>query len=33
MKYEKKTLINWLGLLGIVSLLSYAVAVIFAPTA
>lgn len=33
MRYEKKTLINWLGLLGIVSLLSYTAAVIFAPTA
>ena len=29
----KKTLINWLGLLGIVSFLSYAAAVIFAPLA
>lgn len=29
----KKTLINWLGLLGVVSLLSYTAAVIFAPTA
>lgn len=29
----KRTLINWLGLLGIVSLLSYTAAVIFAPTA
>ncbi|MCM1494614.1 MAG: DUF998 domain-containing protein [Bacteroides sp.] len=29
----KKTLINWLGLLGIVSLLSYTAAVIFAPAA
>ncbi len=33
MKYVKKTLINWLGLLGVVSLLSYTAAVIFAPTA
>lgn len=33
MKYEKKKLINWLGLLGIVSLLSYTLAVIFAPAA
>lgn len=33
MKYEKKPLINWLGLLGVVSLLSYTAAVIFAPTA
>ena len=30
---SKKTLINWLGLLGIVNFLSYAVAVIFAPLA
>lgn len=29
----KKTLINWLGLLGVISLLSYTAAVIFAPTA
>jgi len=29
----KKTLINWLGLLGIISLLSFAAAVIFAPLA
>lgn len=29
----KKTLINWLGLLGIVSLLSYTIAVIFSPLA
>lgn len=29
----KKTLINWLGLLGVVSLLSYTAAVIFAPAA
>lgn len=29
----KKTLINWLGLLGIVSLLSYTAAVLFAPAA
>ncbi len=29
----KKTFINWLGLLGVVSLLSYAAAVIFAPLA
>ncbi len=29
----KKTLINWLGLLGVVSLLSYTAAVIFSPTA
>lgn len=29
----KKTLINWLGLLGVISLLSYAVAVIFSPLA
>jgi len=30
---SKKTLINWLGLLGVVSFVSYAVAVIFAPFA
>lgn len=29
----KKTLINWLGLLGIISLLSYTAAVIFSPVA
>lgn len=29
----KRTMINWLGLLGVVSLLSYALAVIFAPLA
>lgn len=29
----KKTLINWLGLLGVISLLSYTAAVIFAPAA
>ena len=29
----KKTLINWLGLLGVISLLSYTVAVIFSPVA
>ncbi len=30
---NKKTLINWLGLLGIASLLSYTAAVVFAPSA
>ena len=30
---SKKTLLNWLGLLGIVSLISYAAAVVFAPLA
>ena len=30
---EKKTLINWLGLLGIVSFISYTAAVVFAPLA
>lgn len=29
----KKTLINWLGLLGVISLLSYTVAVVFSPRA
>lgn len=29
----KKTLINWLGLLGVISLLSYTAAVIFSPVA
>lgn len=29
----KKTLINWLGLLGVISLLSYTAAVVFAPIA
>ena len=29
----KRTLINWLGLLGVVSLLSYTLAVVFAPLA
>ena len=33
MESKKKTLINWLGLLGIVSFASYAAAVIFAPLA
>ena len=33
MKKSKKALINWLGLLGIVSFVSYAAAVIFAPLA
>ena len=33
MKQSKKTLIHWLGLLGVVSFISYAVAVIFAPLA
>ena len=33
MKSKKKTLINWLGLLGIVSFTSYAAAAIFAPLA
>ena len=30
---SKKTLINWLGLIGVASFLSYVVAVIFAPLA
>lgn len=30
---NKKTLINWLGLLGVISLLSYTAAVVFAPLA
>jgi hypothetical membrane protein len=30
---SKKTLINWLGLLGVVSFLSYAAAVVFSPFA
>lgn len=29
----KRTMINWLGLLGVVSFISYTMAVIFAPTA
>jgi len=33
MESKSKTLVNWLGLLGIVSFLSYAAAVIFAPLA
>lgn len=33
MKNSKKTLINWFGLLGIISLLSYVVAVLFSPLA
>ena len=33
MKTQKKTLINWLGLLGLVSLISYAAAVIYTPSA
>ncbi|MCL2839827.1 MAG: DUF998 domain-containing protein [Defluviitaleaceae bacterium] len=33
MKTKQKTLIHWCGLLGVVSFLSYAVAVIFAPSA
>jgi len=33
MKTKKRTLIHWCGLLGIVSFLSYAIAVIFAPLA
>lgn len=32
-KMMKKTLINWLGLLGVISFLSYTVAVIFSPLA
>ena len=33
MEYKKKTLVNWIGLLGIVSFTSYAMAVIFSPMA
>ena len=33
MREDKKTLINWLGLLGIISLLSYTAAVVFSPLA
>jgi len=33
MKNDKKSLINWLGLLGLISFVSYAVAVIFSPLA
>jgi len=33
MNKSKKTLVNWLGLLGVVSFISYAVAVIFSPLA